>query len=50
MELNRLAVDGLIKSAGSLRNAPIEILGSKHEPPPWQDVAALIDDMCDCAQ
>lgn len=47
MELNRLAVDGLIKSAGSLRNAPIEILGSKHEPPPWQDVAGLIDDMCD---
>lgn len=47
MELNRLAVDGLVKSAGAFRHGPIEILGSRHEPPPWQDVAELIDDMCE---
>jgi Fic family protein len=47
MELNRLAVDGLVKSAGAFRHGPIEILGSTHEPPPWHDVATLIDDMCE---
>jgi hypothetical protein len=41
MELNRLAVDGLVKSAGAFRHGPIEILGSTHEPPPWHDVATL---------
>lgn len=47
MGLNRLAVDGLVKSAGALRRGPIEILNSRHTPPPWEDVAALIDDMCE---
>lgn len=47
MGLNRLAVDGLVKSAGALRRGPIEILNSRHSPPPWEDVAALIDDMCE---
>lgn len=47
MELNRLAVDGLIKAAGAFRHGPIEILGSRHEPPPWEEVATLIDDMCE---
>jgi len=47
MELNRLAVEGLVKAAGAFRHGPKEILGSRHEPPPWQDVAALVDDMCD---
>lgn len=47
MELNRLAVDGLVRSAGAFRDRAIEIINSRHEPPAWQDVPELIDDMCE---
>jgi Fic family protein len=47
MELNRIAVEGLIRAAGSYRQVPIEISGTQHEPPPEQDVPRHIDGMCD---
>lgn len=46
-ELNRIAVDGLIASPGAFRAKPVEILGSRHEPPPWTEVPELVDELCD---
>ena len=45
-ELNRLAVQDLEPTAGQYRTADNEIAGSKHEPPPWQDVPRLVEEMC----
>ena len=45
-ELQALATDGLLAKPGSFRDEPSEILGSKHEPPPFGDVPALIEEMC----
>lgn len=45
--LNAQAVQGLIASPGALRTDGIEILGSSHEPPNWEDVPELLEEMCD---
>jgi len=45
--LNRVAVEGLVRTPGALRTRPIEIIGSRHEPPPWTEVASHLDDLCD---
>jgi Fic family protein len=45
-ELNRLAVEGLEPTAGKYRTEDVVIAGSKHVPPPWQDVPRLVDEMC----
>jgi len=45
--LNRLAVEGLVASAGTYRTVPMTIKGSNHIPPDWQDVARHVDEMCD---
>ena len=47
MKLNRLAIAGLHERAGAYRTVPIEIHGSKHDPPEWEDVPELVDDLCD---
>jgi len=48
MDLNRLAVDGLVPRPGSYRDGPIEILGgSFHTPPPHVEVPRLVEEMCD---
>ena len=44
-ELNRLAVDGLVAKPGRLRDRDLEIQGSRHEPPPWQEVPTLVAEM-----
>jgi Fic family protein len=45
-ELNGLAVAGIAKKPGRFREREVEISGSKHEPPPWQQVRSLVDEMC----
>lgn len=46
-ELNRIAVDGLIASPGAFRAKPVEIVGSRHDPPAWSEVPELVDELCD---
>jgi Fic family protein len=46
-EMNRLAVEGLIPTAGRFRETDeIEIRGSQHQLPPWRDVSPLVEEMC----
>jgi len=47
MELNRIAVEGLMVAPGSYRLVAITITGTKHQPPPPEDVPKHVDDMCD---
>jgi Fic family protein len=47
LELNRLAIDGVNEFAGGYRTFPIEISGSKHQPPPAREVPSLVENMCD---
>ncbi len=47
IELNRLAVDGLVAHPGAYRTGPIEITKSTHVPPPHEDVPSHVDDLCD---
>ena len=46
-ELNLLAVDGTVPNPGTLRTRDVEIAGSQHVPPGWQDVPALVETMCE---
>jgi Fic family protein len=46
MELNRVAVDGLLASPGAYRLGSISISNSRHNPPPPQEVPGHIDNMC----
>jgi Fic family protein len=45
-ELDEIAIDGLIDNPGQIRTRDLIIAGSRHEPPPWQEVPALVDEMC----
>lgn len=47
MELNRLAIQRIHRSAGSFRSGSVGIHGSQHTPPPAEEVPAFVDDMCD---
>lgn len=47
MELNRLAVERIIANPGAYRQTPMEIGKSKHQPPRWEDVPELVDEMCE---
>ena len=47
LTLNRIALEGINALAGVLRPAPVEIVGSKHAPPPPHLVAELLENMCD---
>lgn len=43
---NRLAVDGLTEHPGVFRDGPARICGSQHEPPSFEQVPSLVQDMC----
>jgi Fic family protein len=45
--LHRTAMDGVHIQAGTFRNAPVVIGGSKHTPPHESLVAAKVEDLCD---
>ncbi len=46
-ELNRIALDGLDPEAGDYREGPMEIEGSRHQPPAACDVSDFVDGMCE---
>lgn len=46
-ELNRIAINRIEAAAGRWRETPMEISGSKHEPPPWEQVPRYVDEMCE---
>jgi Fic family protein len=46
-ELQRLAVNQIYTCAGHFRDGPVEIAGVRHQPPPWELVPALVDEMCE---
>ena len=45
-ELNRIAIDGLIDNPGQYRDGPAPITGSRHDPPPSEQVPGLVEEMC----
>jgi Fic family protein len=47
MELNRLAIDGLVTAPGRYRLGAMEIPGSPHQPPSPEEVPVLVEQMCD---
>lgn len=47
LALHAEAMRGIHPQAGTWRNAPVEIAGSKHQPPPESLVVAKIEDLCD---
>jgi predicted nucleotide-binding protein/fido (protein-threonine AMPylation protein) len=47
IELDRIAVNGLVNNPGTFRNDPIEIEHSGHTPPPHEDVPSYIDELCE---
>lgn len=47
LTLNRVALEGINSLAGVLRPNPVEIVGSKHTPPPPHLVPELVESMCD---
>lgn len=47
LELQRIAVENLVESAGVFRQGRVSITGTEHQPPPPSEVAALIDEMCE---
>jgi Fic family protein len=50
MDLNRLAVEGLVQEPGAWRYVSIEISAAKHVPPDHLDVPREIDEMCEYVQ
>ncbi|MCP4678566.1 MAG: Fic family protein [Deltaproteobacteria bacterium] len=47
IELQRLAIRDIFTCAGTLRQEPVVIKGTTHEPPPSEQVPALLEEMCD---
>ncbi len=43
LTLNRLAIEGVMRSAGELRSKPVFV--GRHVPPDWRDVPRLMDEM-----
>jgi|SRR5689334_9436488 len=46
LELQRLAVNQIYRCAGNFRDGPVYLKGGTHEPPPWEQVRGLVDEMC----
>jgi Fic family protein len=44
--LNRIAIQGVRRSAGYFRLVPIEITNTVHQPPPFEEVPKHVEDMC----
>jgi len=47
LRLNRFALEGTNSFAGNYRPSGIYITGSRHQPPPVDEVAGLVEDMCE---
>jgi fido (protein-threonine AMPylation protein) len=47
LELNRISIQNLEVEAGRWRDSPVVIEGSRHQPPPADEVARHVDELCD---
>lgn len=47
LQLNQAALDGIHVMAGTYRNGPVEIVGSKHKPPPAFMVPEEVAGLCE---
>jgi Fic family protein len=47
LRLNRIALAGINRYGGVFRPFSMTITGSRHKPPPVEDVPQLVEDMCD---
>jgi Fic family protein len=47
LQLHRAALEGLDIYAGNYRPADVRIIGSRHQPPPAEQVPAAIEEFCD---
>lgn len=47
LDLNRIALEGLRRSAGHFRMVPVGISHTSHIPPPHEDVPQLVAEMCE---
>ncbi len=45
--LNALATEGTTDHPGEFRTRDLEIFGSQHAPPPWQEVKQLVERLCE---
>ena len=45
--LHRIAIQDIYSCAGNYRTSQVQIRGTDHQPPPWQDVPGLVEEMCD---
>jgi Fic family protein len=45
-DLHRTAIRGIYDCAGSFRTGPVSISNTPHQPPPPDQVPALVDEMC----
>jgi len=45
--LHRIAIHDIYSCAGNYRTHEVTIRGTTHEPPPWSDVAALVEEACE---
>lgn len=45
--LHRTAMEGLVDHPGAIRADDVTISGSRHEPPPWQQIEGLLLELCD---
>lgn len=46
-KLQELAINQVYRCAGNLRDGPVTIHGVEHQPPPYQEVPGLVQEMCD---
>ena len=46
LRLHQVAMHGILPSAGRWRTRNVEIFGSRHAPPPHEDVERLVQDAC----
>src|SRR3954453_20551680 len=47
VQLNEAALRDIDDFAGAFRNRPIKIIGSRHAPPPWPEIADEVTGLCE---
>jgi Fic family protein len=46
-KLQRVAIQGIYTCAGNYRTAAVVIQGTSHQPPSWEEVPSLVEEMCE---
>ena len=45
--LHRIAIQDIYSCAGTYRTHPVDIKGTDHQPPRWEDVPVRVEEMCE---